>query len=190
MLLYKEVLTPFYGFQAFAVVLFYFENYYYYAACIFVLSLVSAATSLFETRRNLISLRRIASLQCSVNLVLPPFDLGTWEQGVDVPTARVDASILVPGDIIEVLAEGTVFPCDAVILSGICLCNESMLTGWSYAIFFSIDRIVFYCIFFMYFFPALIPPVFPRHIARVYHNSSNVSAFSCHPAPSFNINRN
>lgn len=43
---------------------------------------------------------------------------------VDVP-----ASYLVPGDIIIIPPHGCVMACDAVLLTGNCIVNESMLTG-------------------------------------------------------------
>jgi len=42
----------------------------------------------------------------------------------DVPTAA-----LVPGDIIAIPAHGCTMQCDAALLSGTCIVNESMLTG-------------------------------------------------------------
>uniref|UniRef100_A0A8C6YZT1 ATPase 13A3 n=1 Tax=Nothoprocta perdicaria TaxID=30464 RepID=A0A8C6YZT1_NOTPE len=38
---------------------------------------------------------------------------------------------LVPGDIMLIPSNGTIMPCDAVLLSGTCIVNESMLTGES-----------------------------------------------------------
>lgn len=37
---------------------------------------------------------------------------------------------LVPGDVIVIPSNGTIMPCDAVLVSGTCIVNESMLTGW------------------------------------------------------------
>lgn len=36
---------------------------------------------------------------------------------------------LVPGDVIIIPANGTIMPCDAVLVQGTCIVNESMLTG-------------------------------------------------------------
>lgn len=36
---------------------------------------------------------------------------------------------LVPGDLIVIPSNGTIMPCDAVLVSGTCIVNESMLTG-------------------------------------------------------------
>lgn len=36
---------------------------------------------------------------------------------------------LVPGDVIVIPANGMIVPCDAVLIQGTCIVNESMLTG-------------------------------------------------------------
>lgn len=36
---------------------------------------------------------------------------------------------LVPGDVIVIPANGMIMPCDAVLIQGTCIVNESMLTG-------------------------------------------------------------
>lgn len=36
---------------------------------------------------------------------------------------------LVPGDVIIIPANGMIMPCDAVLVQGTCIVNESMLTG-------------------------------------------------------------
>lgn len=36
---------------------------------------------------------------------------------------------LVPGDVMVIPLNGTVMPCDAVLINGTCIVNESMLTG-------------------------------------------------------------
>jgi hypothetical protein len=43
---------------------------------------------------------------------------------------------LVPGDVIEIPRNGCVMQCDAVLVAGNCIVNESMLTGYiKYVIF-------------------------------------------------------
>lgn len=42
----------------------------------------------------------------------------------DVPTGK-----LVPGDVIAIPQHGCVMTCDAVLITGTCIVNESMLTG-------------------------------------------------------------
>lgn len=36
---------------------------------------------------------------------------------------------LVPGDVMVIPLNGTIMPCDAVLINGTCIVNESMLTG-------------------------------------------------------------
>lgn len=42
---------------------------------------------------------------------------------------------LVPGDLMVIPSNGTIMPCDAVLVTGTCIVNESMLTGEKKAIF-------------------------------------------------------
>lgn len=42
---------------------------------------------------------------------------------------NISSAHLVPGDIIELPKYGGIIVCDAVLLSGTCIVNESMLTG-------------------------------------------------------------
>lgn len=46
-------------------------------------------------------------------------------------TAAVPAERLVPGDLLVIPSHGCLMPCDAVLLTGNCILNESMLTGES-----------------------------------------------------------
>lgn len=41
----------------------------------------------------------------------------------------ISTDLLVPGDILEIPSHGCIMHCDAVLLTGNCILNESMLTG-------------------------------------------------------------
>lgn len=41
----------------------------------------------------------------------------------------VETKYLVPGDILEIPSSGCTMQCDAVLISGNCILDESMLTG-------------------------------------------------------------
>jgi cation-transporting ATPase 13A3/4/5 len=119
-LLIDEAFHPFYVFQIASLILWSVDEYYYYAACIFVISLVSITTTLIETRATMKRLRDIARFECDIRVLRGGF----WRY--------VESSELVPGDVYEVTDPNLgQFPCDSILLSGDCIVNESMLTGES-----------------------------------------------------------
>ncbi|XP_064642890.1 polyamine-transporting ATPase 13A3-like isoform X2 [Lineus longissimus] len=118
-LLFQEIINPFYIFQIFSCTLWYVDEYTIYASCIVVESLLSLSVAVFQTRRMLRALRNTID-QSSIVTVLR-------ESGV----IQVPSDILVPGDVIEIPRDGCIMQCDAVLLSGNCIVNESMLTGES-----------------------------------------------------------
>ncbi|KAI9841929.1 MAG: hypothetical protein M1837_000315 [Sclerophora amabilis] len=119
-LLVDEAFHPFYVFQLASLILWSLDEYYYYAICIFSISLVSITTTLIETRTTMKRLREISRFECDVRVKRSGF----WR--------NLDSSELVPGDIYEVSDPSlTQFPCDSLLLSGDCIVNESMLTGES-----------------------------------------------------------
>ncbi|XP_015243066.1 PREDICTED: probable cation-transporting ATPase 13A2 isoform X1 [Cyprinodon variegatus] len=119
-LLFEEVLNPFYIFQIFSITLWTIDEYYYYALCIFIISVISISLSLYETRKQSITLRNMAQFITSVTICR--------DSGVEECVSSVE---LVPGDSLIIPQEGLVLPCDAALLAGECLVNESMLTGES-----------------------------------------------------------
>jgi cation-transporting P-type ATPase 13A2 len=119
-LLIDEVLHPFYIFQVFSIILWSADEYYYYAACIFIISVVSVSSTLIETRQTMQRMREMARYICQVRVLRNGF----WR--------TVSSADLVPGDIYEVSDPHlTIFPCDALLLTGDAIVNESMLTGES-----------------------------------------------------------
>jgi cation-transporting P-type ATPase 13A2 len=123
-LLVKEVLHPFFLFQILAIGLWTYEQYYYYAGCIFFVSAVSITISLVETRRNLVRLREMVLFRGTVTRLTTPLDAPEL-------TETVSSEDLLPGDVIVIPPEGMVMSCDAVLLTSGCVVNESMLTGAS-----------------------------------------------------------
>ncbi|CAH2318429.1 cation-transporting ATPase 13A2 isoform X2 [Pelobates cultripes] len=119
-LLIDEVLNPFYIFQIFSVILWFFENYFYYAGCIIVIAVVSICISLYETRKQSVTLHNMVKVMVSLKV--------RRANGEEVFLSSED---LVPGDCIILPVAGVMLPCDAVLLSGECMVNESLLTGES-----------------------------------------------------------
>ncbi len=65
-ILMDEVLNPFYIFQVFSMAVFVWEGYRIYAGCIFVLSALSIMVTIYETRMNNESIRKLAKYVCPV----------------------------------------------------------------------------------------------------------------------------
>ncbi|KZT54211.1 Ca-transporting ATPase [Calocera cornea HHB12733] len=119
-LLVDEVLHPFYVFQIASIILWSVDDYYYYAFCIALISLISIATTLIETKRTIERMREMSRFTCPVRVLVD----GSW--------TVVDSSQLVPGDIVDLITPAlAVFPADILLLSGDAIVNESMLTGES-----------------------------------------------------------
>ncbi|CAG8503949.1 12192_t:CDS:10 [Ambispora gerdemannii] len=119
-LLFDEVLHPFYIFQVFSIILWCMDEYYYYAICIFIISATSVTTTLIETKRTIKKLREMSRFECDVRV----FRGGFWRV--------VSSEELAPGDVFEISDPNLhIFPCDALLLTGDCIVNESMLTGES-----------------------------------------------------------
>lgn len=121
----NEVFNPFYLFQVFSIVLWSLDEYYQYATCVFILSTASCVTALCQTKQMSIKIHKMAGGTSAFTVtVLRPTRSGREE-------CVVNASRLVPGDVLVIPSDGCVMPCDAVILTGSCIVNESMLTGES-----------------------------------------------------------
>lgn len=116
-LLFFEILNPFYVFQIFSVILWYTDEYTYYATCIILMSTISIASEIYQIRTNQRQLRDTVHSTDNVNVFRS-------DQEIVLPSTS-----LVPGDVICIPPHGCVLQCDAVLLAGNCIVNESMLTG-------------------------------------------------------------
>ncbi|XP_075363281.1 polyamine-transporting ATPase 13A3 isoform X4 [Mycteria americana] len=123
-LLIKEVLNPFYIFQLFSVILWITDEYHYYALAIVIMSVISIVSSLYTIRKQYVMLHDMVAAHSIVRVSVCR---GNKE------IEEVLSTDLVPGDIMLIPSNGTIMPCDAVLLSGTCIVNESMLTGFSTA---------------------------------------------------------
>ena len=119
-LLVDEVLHPFYVFQIASILLWSIDDYYYYAFAIALISITSILSTLIETKRTIERMREMSRFHCDVRVLVN----GEW--------STTDCAEMVPGDVFDA-SDSTlsVFPCDALLLSGDAIVNESMLTGES-----------------------------------------------------------
>ncbi|KAH8384957.1 hypothetical protein KR200_011995 [Drosophila serrata] len=119
-LLFLEVLNPFYVFQIFSVILWFTYDYYYYACVILLMSMFGITVSVLQTKKN------------QDVLIKTVYNTGNaWVVDPHGSSKAVPTESLVPGDIIEIPSSGCTMQCDAVLLSGNCILDESMLTGES-----------------------------------------------------------
>lgn len=102
----------------FSIILWCVESYYLYAFTILVLSVVSSMSSLYETRRNIKSVREMALYECMICVKRE----SEW--------IIINSTQIVPGDLVRI-PENVYLPCDIVLINGVCLVDESMLTGES-----------------------------------------------------------
>ena len=119
-LFFQECADPFYIFQLFSCILWFSDEYYYYAAAIVVISLTSIVLSIYQTHKHLVTLHNMIARSSMVNILNHNGDV-----------VSVHSSNLVPGDILVIPKEGTTLLCDAALISGTAIVNESMLTGES-----------------------------------------------------------
>ncbi|XP_043505949.1 polyamine-transporting ATPase 13A3 isoform X1 [Polistes fuscatus] len=123
-LLCLEILNPFYVFQLFSFVLWVMDDYYFYAMVILLMSSIGIIMAVNQSRRNQDNLRSSVHAVSS-ELATVIRDRSTGQ------TASIPAERLVPGDILVIPPHGCTMTCDAVLLTGNCILNESMLTGES-----------------------------------------------------------
>ncbi|WAR15529.1 AT133-like protein [Mya arenaria] len=119
-LLFKEVLSPFYIFQLFSCSLWYADEYEYYASCIVLISVLSITATIYQTRKMQRALRNTVQSSTIVSVIR------NGNESMDISSED-----LVPGDVIEIPRNGCLMQCDAVLITGSCIVNESMLTGES-----------------------------------------------------------
>ena len=124
-LLVEEFTDPFYLFQVFSVILWYTNEYEYYASIIVFTTLVSLFVGTYETRKNLKDIQMMSRYSCQVNILRK-------DPETNQPVFKAKSSKdLVPGDIFELQEEGLAMPCDCLLIQGTVIINEAMLTGES-----------------------------------------------------------
>ncbi|XP_003476998.2 probable cation-transporting ATPase 13A5 isoform X1 [Cavia porcellus] len=120
-LLVKQVLNPFYVFQAFTLTLWLSQGYIEYSVAIIILTIISIILSVYDLRQQSIKLHKLVEDHNKVQVTIAVKDKGLQE---------LESRLLVPGDIL-ILPGKLSLPCDAVLIDGSCVVNEGMLTGES-----------------------------------------------------------
>lgn len=129
-LLIHEVLDPYQLFEFGSCALWYYDGYFYYISIILLITVASLASSLYLARRSQSSVHDMAFYECDVEIIR--------EDSIMI----VNSSELVPGDVLVVKA-GLKMPCDAVLVKGCCVVDDSELSGESVPLLkdsLSVDR--------------------------------------------------
>ena len=124
-ILLDELTDPFYLFQVYSIILWYCTDYYYYASVIVILTILSLVVSVHGTYKNLKQLQKISRYSCQVKVYRKN------ENNEYIEPIEVSSTELVPGDLFEIPEDGLALPCDAILIDGSIIINESMLTGES-----------------------------------------------------------
>ncbi|KAJ1086907.1 hypothetical protein NDU88_000102 [Pleurodeles waltl] len=121
-LLFKEVLNPFYLFQAAALGLWLALGYYEVSCAIIIMMLISVIITVHDLRQQSVKLHELVETHNSV-MVTVCLKNGEYKE--------VESRELVPGDVIALTGNKLYLPCDAVLIKGSCVVDEGMLTGES-----------------------------------------------------------
>ena len=122
-LLFIEFSDPFYIFQIYSIILWYYTTYEKYATVIMIMSILSLLTGTYESYISIKNIKEMAKYSINIK----KYKLSKNKTIIE----EVNSKILVPGDIFEVPDNGKIIPCDCILLSGSIIINESMLTGES-----------------------------------------------------------
>ncbi|XP_004675469.1 PREDICTED: probable cation-transporting ATPase 13A5 [Condylura cristata] len=120
-LLVKQVLNPFYAFQAFTLTLWLSQGYIEYSVAIIILSVLSIILSVYDLRQQSIKLHNLVEGHNKVQVMTIVKSKGLQE---------LESRLLVPGDLLTLPGKLSL-PCDAILIDGSCVVNEGMLTGES-----------------------------------------------------------
>uniref|UniRef100_A0A8B9IMM0 Cation-transporting ATPase n=1 Tax=Anser cygnoides TaxID=8845 RepID=A0A8B9IMM0_ANSCY len=118
-LLFKEILNPFYVFQAFTLTLWLSQGYIEYSVAIIVLSIISVGLTVYDLRQQSTKLHDLVEEHNKVQVT------------VCMKREELESRYLVPGDVFLLDRKKLSLPCDAVLIDGSCVVNEGMLTGES-----------------------------------------------------------
>ncbi|XP_064471519.1 polyamine-transporting ATPase 13A3-like [Ornithodoros turicata] len=118
-LVLHEISSPFYIYQIFIVIVWLIQLYYQFSVCILLFSIISVSISVYQTRKQTRALKETVHTESLVTVIR------------DGAESKVSSKELVPGDVIIIPEQEHTMECDAVLISGDCIANESMLTGES-----------------------------------------------------------
>ncbi|KAM4040349.1 putative cation-transporting ATPase 13A4 [Anomaloglossus baeobatrachus] len=121
-LLFKEVLNPFYAFEMCSLALWLAVGFIAYSIAVIIMTLISIIFTVHDLRKESVKLHNLVESNNSMKVTIRQKNGECME---------VESRCLVPGDVIVLTGKKLFLPCDAILISGGCIVNESMLTGES-----------------------------------------------------------
>ena len=118
-LMINEIFNPFYLFQIFSCIFWFYDNSVVLALVAIFYLVCSLFATLWDYHENNQRVRKMARYSCKINLLQR-----------DKTFKEIISDELLPGDIVEV-PQGIILPCDLILLTGSAIVNESMLMGES-----------------------------------------------------------
>ncbi|XP_040205463.1 probable cation-transporting ATPase 13A4 isoform X1 [Rana temporaria] len=121
-LLFKEILNPFYAFEACSLAVWLAVGFIEYSVAVIIMTLISIIFTVHDLRKESVKLHNLVKSNNSVQVTIRQKN-GEYKE--------IESHCLVPGDVIVLTGKRQFLPCDAILLNGGCIVNESMLTGES-----------------------------------------------------------
>ncbi|XP_044146312.1 probable cation-transporting ATPase 13A4 [Bufo gargarizans] len=121
-LLFKEVLNPFYAFEMCSLAVWLAVGFIEYSIAVIIMTLVSIIFTVHDLRKESVKLHNLVESNNSIKVT-------TRQKNGECK--EVESRCLVPGDVIVLTRKKLFLPCDAILITGGCIVNESMLTGES-----------------------------------------------------------
>ncbi|XP_066458008.1 probable cation-transporting ATPase 13A4 [Eleutherodactylus coqui] len=121
-LLFKEVLNPFYAFEMCSLALWLAVGFIAYSIAVIIMTLISIIFTVHDLRKESVKLHNLVESNNSIKVTI---------RQKNSECKEVESRCLVPGDVIVLTGKKLFLPCDAILISGACIVNESMLTGES-----------------------------------------------------------
>ncbi|CAJ0928627.1 unnamed protein product [Ranitomeya imitator] len=121
-LLFKEVLNPFYAFEMCSLALWLAVGFIAYSIAVIIMTLISIVFTVHDLRKESVKLHNLVESNNSMKVTI---------RQKNGECKEVESRCLVPGDVIVLTGKKLFLPCDAILISGGCIVNESMLTGES-----------------------------------------------------------
>ncbi|XP_064645637.1 polyamine-transporting ATPase 13A3-like [Lineus longissimus] len=114
-----ESMNPYYIFQIYSVAVWLAQQYILYSVALIFMSALAIGINVYQTRKQTFALRTMMVSKRPVTVCR------------NNTPELTSSEHLVPGDVIIIPSTRTIMECDAVLLTGSCVVDESMLTGES-----------------------------------------------------------